>query len=324
MRKIATITLCILLQVVSAYSQVNVNETFSEREVMMKTPTGNLYGTLTIPMENKLGIVALIIPGSGATDRDGNTSTFQGKNNSLKMLAEGLAKEGISSLRIDKRGIAKSKGAALAEADLRFEDMVEDAVSWLRFLKNDDKRFKQLAVIGHSEGSLVGMLAAKIADADYYVSIAGSGRPAHELLKEQLSKQLIPPLLDTVNLYISMLKEGKHIEKPNPLFMSLFRPSVQSYVISWFKYSPSEEVAKLRSKVLLIQGTTDIQVGLADFEALATACPKANLAKIEGMNHVLKHVGGTMLEQLPSYGNPDLPLSEGLVEEVVAFLKSNR
>lgn len=84
---------------------------FSEREVMVHTSSGNLYGTLVIPVNNELGIVGLIIPDFGLTDRDGNSPQIA-DGNSLKMLAEDLAKEGIATLRIEKREVTESKNSA--------------------------------------------------------------------------------------------------------------------------------------------------------------------------------------------------------------------
>ncbi len=302
-----------------AISQINVTSNYTEREVTLKTPTGDLYGSLVIPMENRLGVVALIIPGSGPTDRDGNSILIKGANNSLKMLADSLAIEGISTLRIDKRGIAKSRAALTSEENLRFEDMVEDAVSWLRFLKAD-KRFGKIAVIGHSEGSLVGMLAAEISDADAFVSIAGAGHSIDGILVQQLSKQLTPELMDTVKQYLATLKKEERIANPNKLFMALFRPSVQPYMISFLKYNPANEIKNVKGKVMLVQGTADLQVGMDEFELLKTSRPTAQTLVIEGMNHVLKQVGTSATENMKSYSDPNFSLAKGLVEGIAQFL----
>ena len=320
MRYIVKCLVAVLAFSFVALSALSAKGAKLEEELELETPAGNLYGTLLLPADNSLATVVLIIPGSGPTDRDGN-STVAGKNNSLKMLAEGLAEKGIASLRIDKRGIAKSRAAALDEADMRFEDMVEDAVGWLTLLKKDS-RFKKLGVVGHSEGSLVGMLAANIVDVSYFVSIAGVGRPAYEVLEDQLSNQLTPQLLDTAMYYMDELQAGREVANPNPLFASLFRPSVQPYMISWFKYNPASEITKLKAKILLVQGTTDIQVGSADLTRLASAAPNAKELIINGMNHVLKHVSGGKSEQMKSYANPDLSLADGLLEGIAKFLKS--
>ena len=102
-------------------------------EVAIHEAGGRLHGTLLLPAAGGMAPVVLIVPGSGPTDRDGNQPQL--RNDSLKQLAEGLAKRGIASLRIDKRGIAASRAAAKQESDLRFDDYVADAAAWLDLLK---------------------------------------------------------------------------------------------------------------------------------------------------------------------------------------------
>ena len=160
----------------------------TDENVLLKTKTGNIEGTLLFPDSIKIFPVVLIIAGSGPTDRDGNNPSMT--NNSLKMLAESLCKNGIASLRYDKRGIAKSRSAGLNEADLRFENYIDDASAWIDFLAKD-KRFSQIIIIGHSEGSLIGMVAAQNKYVDKFISIAGMGESLDITIKKQLKKNLI-------------------------------------------------------------------------------------------------------------------------------------
>ena len=90
-----------------------------EEAVVLQTPTGDIYGTLLTPERNNNLPVVLLIAGSGPTDRNGNNPLMT--NNSLKMLAELLAKNGIASLRYDKRGISASAAAVQIEPFPRFE-----------------------------------------------------------------------------------------------------------------------------------------------------------------------------------------------------------
>jgi alpha-beta hydrolase superfamily lysophospholipase len=112
-----------------------------------------------------------------------------------RLLGEALAADGIATLRYDKRGVGKSKVAGLNETDLRFETYVQDAASWVSFLRND-ARFGTITVAGHSEGSLIGMLAARAARADAFVSIAGVARGAADLLRVRVPSlvRLTPPM----------------------------------------------------------------------------------------------------------------------------------
>jgi len=284
---------------------------YFEMEQTLQTSTGELSGTLTVPILKGTFPVALIIAGSGPTDRNGNNA--QMKNNSLQMLAQELAAQGIASLRYDKRGIGKSASAMISEEQLRFENYVEDAKAWVAQLKTDP-RFRKLIVIGHSEGSLIGMLACE--QADVFVSLAGAGRPIDVILKEQLAVQLEgkKKLLRAANEGISKLKKGELVEDAPVELFGLFRPSVQPYMISWMKYDPAVEISKLNIPIVIIQGTTDIQVQVKDAELLHQACPlNSKLIVIEGMNHIFKLAPSDRLKNIETYSNPELPLAEELV-----------
>ena len=83
--------------------------------------------------------LVIIIAGSGPTDMNGNTIGSELQNNSLKMLAEGLATKGIASLRYDKRGIGKSQTAMMSEEELRFEHYIDDAAAWADMFSGDER-----------------------------------------------------------------------------------------------------------------------------------------------------------------------------------------
>lgn len=313
------IVICIqvlLLHVMTLTAQT-VDSSYNESDIQLKTDSGAIAGTLTLPGKQTGVPVALIIAGSGPTDRNGN-SAFT-RNDALKLLAHALAGNGIASVRFDKRGIGGSMKAGKKEADLRFETYINDAADWIRLLKQD-KRFSKIVVIGHSEGSLIGMVAAAQAGADQFVSIAGTGRPIDEVLKEQLKTasedlyQLSLPVLDS-------LKQGHLVNKVDGRLFTLFRPSVQPYMISWLRYNPQEEIKKLSIPVLIVQGTNDIQVPAVDAEKLAAAKPEAKLLLIEDMNHVLKIIRGDRQANIATYKDPSLPLAEQLVTGIVSFIK---
>ncbi|HWW76208.1 MAG TPA: alpha/beta fold hydrolase [Pyrinomonadaceae bacterium] len=288
---------------------------------VLETPDGKLYGTLEVPIRGKAPYpVVLIISGSGPTDRNGNSSVIPGANNSLKYLAEGLAAYGIASLRYDKRGIAESVMAAKSEADLRFDTFIEDAVLWGRKLR-EDRRFAQLVVAGHSEGSLVGMVAARRLPADGFVSVAGSGRRMDALVLEQVKPQFSPEMYAKTEAVFKSLLEGKTVEDAPKELAALFRPSVQPFLISLLKYDPAAELAKLKSPALVAQGTHDLQVTVADAQALARAKPDARLVLVEGMNHVLKMTAADAKQQVAAYSDPSLPVADKLLTEFVAFVK---
>lgn len=292
----------------------------TEDSATLVIPNGKIYGTLELPAGKDPSPVVLIISGSGPTDRNGNSPLLPGPNNSLKMLAEGLASRGVASLRYDKRGIAKSV-MQRKEEEVRFTMFIDDASAWIKQLRAD-KRFSTITVAGHSEGSLIGMVAAREAGADAYISLEGAGRNARDVLQEQLSAQLPPDVVKNLRAAMDRIAAGERVDSIPPVFASLLRPSVQPYLASWFKLTPSEEIAKLSIPVMIIQGTHDIQVSMEDARTMASANKSAKLLEIEGMNHVLKDTPAGRAEQGPSYSDPKLPVVPKLLDEMAAFVKS--
>ena len=318
-----TLALAAVLTIVALHSTRAIAEPPADQDVSLVTPTGTLYGSeLVPPAKGKIPVV-LLHAGSGPVDRNGDPPGQPGVNSSLKLLAEGLAREGIATLRFDKRGVGQSRGAVTAEKDLRFDDYVSDAAAWVKKLKVDP-RFSNVVVAGHSEGSLIGMLAAGQAGADGFVSIAGIARSVDEVLRDQLRPQLSPELYAQADKTLQSLKQGQTVAEPPAALNMLFRPSVQPYLISWFKYAPAELIARLTMPVLIAQGTADTQVGAAEAEALGKARPGARVLIVEGMNHALKIVGKDGALQKNFSSNSKLPVSDELVSAIGGFVKELR
>lgn len=303
-----------------ANSQTTIDSIYSESEITLKTSTGDIYGTLSIPNSSGTTPVVLIIAGSGPTDRNCN-SPLGLQTNAFKMLSEGLTKNGLSCLRYDKRGVGESKSALTSEADLRFETYINDVNDWISLLKAD-KQFSEIILLGHSEGSLIGMIAAKQSKVAAFISIAGVGKSADKILREQLKGKLPQQIEDESNRILDSLRIGKTVSEISPYLASIYRPSVQPYMISWIKYDPAKEIKKLQIPCLIIQGTTDLQVTVEDANLLAISKPNAKLLIIDNMNHVLKESESDPQQNMASYSNPNLPLKSGLIDEIVSFIKT--
>lgn len=299
----------------------------STPDVSLETRTGILSGSLLVPLQPaRKAPVVLIIAGSGPTDRDGNSPAGV-KASTYKLIAEGLAANGIASLRYDKlfSGISKSK--IIGEQDLRFEDYANDAAGWLACLKND-RRFQRFYVIGHSEGSLVGILAARQTSVDGFISLSGAGRNIADTLLDQLRPKLTPALLTECQRVISALRAGRRVAAsetrlPKEVSEALFRDSVQPYLISWMKYDPGQEIGKVRTRVLVMHGGTDLQVPLEDARRLAAAASVQPVV-LQEVNHVLKTAPLQAEANIATYGNPDLPLAPGVVETLVNFINKSK
>jgi pimeloyl-ACP methyl ester carboxylesterase len=291
----------------------------ADTEVEIDGGSAPLRGTLTLPDGAATVPVVLILPGSGPTDRDGN-SVMGIRTDAYKLLASELAAQGIGSLRIDKRGIAASAAAAAKEADLRFDTYVEDAVAWIGFLKRQE-RVAKVFVLGHSEGALVGSIAAQRAEVAGFVSLAGAGLRAGEILRRQLGTQLTGELATRAFDTLAELEAGRLVANPPPELAALFRPSVQPYLISWLGIDPAAEIARLKIPVAIVQGSTDIQVTIDDAKALAAAKPDAALTIIDGMNHILRAAPIDRVANIATYSQPALPLKPELMPILITFLR---
>jgi pimeloyl-ACP methyl ester carboxylesterase len=293
----------------------------AQRPVSLAVEGGTVYGTELTPdgVSGKVPVV-LLHAGSGPTDRDGNSTMLPGPNDSLRKLAEELAKRGIASVRYDKRGIASSALPAFREENLRLDDYIGDAAAWLRQLRADP-RFSRVVMVGHSEGALIATEACAQGGADACVLLAGSGRPLDELLQEQLKDKLPPVLMDESDRILAALKQGNTVDKVSPPLLALYRPDVQPYLISTLRHDPRKAVAALKMPVLIVQGTTDVQVKVEDAKQLSAADPAAKLVIIDGMNHVLKMVPQDPAQQIQSYSTPTLPVAPQLVDALTSFVK---
>jgi alpha/beta superfamily hydrolase len=298
------------------YSQTETEfKPFNKEEISINPLIkGSLYSPLR---QNKKTNLVILIAGSGPTDRDGNQKGLI--NNASKYLSEELVKNDIAVFSYDKRIIAQMMAGTVNEATLSFDDFVNDAKDVFTYFKNQ-KKYNRIIIAGHSEGSLIGMLAANN-NADAFISLEGAGRTIDAVLVEQIEKQA-PFLKEEVQKDLEILKSGKTFELKNQMLASLFRASVQPYMISWIKYNPQDEIKKLKIPTLLINGTKDLQVNVTDAELLKKAKPDAELVIIDNMNHIFKEINGDDAENMKSYTNPDLPVSTKLTNTITVFIKS--
>src|SRR5690554_1922531 len=287
-----------------------------EEDYNLEVAEGEIKGSLMLPEGEGPFKLAIIHQGSGPTDRDGN-SAIAGDNNSLKMVAEDLAQAGIASLRFDKRGIAKSMSLIEREEDLVFEDYVNDMIMWIEKAEQDE-RFSEIYLIGHSEGALISAAAAAQKEVAGFISLAGVGERASDTLRRQLSGQP-EEITSMTNPIIGELEQGRLVDNVPEVLQSLFRDSIQPYLISWFKYDPTEVYGEISSPIMVIQGDNDVQVTVNDAMILSQAAGTKPVL-ISGMNHILKDAPRDMEGNLETYKDPDLELHPDLMPEIIRFI----
>ena len=283
-----------------------------------------IHGTLVLPTpppKTKRATtpipLAVLHSGSGPTDRDGNQPLL--KNDSIKKLAEQLGDRGIATFRYDKRG-SGATGMVGSESDLKLQTYSDDLVSILGELRSlPGLDFESTTLIGHSEGAQICMLAAQSAEIDQMITIAGSGRNMKALLQSQLKGKLPPELERRSDEILDELAAGRLVDDVPESLQTLYRRSVQPFLISCIQSEPTRLAASLRMPLLIVQGDRDIQVTMDDAERLLKAQPKAELAVFAGMNHVLRHVE-TQEDQQETYRDPKRDLAEGLAERIAEFI----
>lgn len=285
-------------------------------------PSGDLQGTYVDAGQN--APVVLILPGSGPTDRDGN-NPMGVKAAPYRLLAEALAGKGISSVRIDKRGLFGSKAAVADPNDVTLTAYAQDTAAWVKVVK-ERTGAPCVWLAGHSEGGLVAMTAGQQASAICgVIAIASPGRRMADLLRDQLrSNPANAPLLDSAFAAIAQLESGKRadVEGLHPALLPLFAPQVQPFLIDLMAADPARLAATLDVPLLIISGGEDLQVVPADAEILHKAQPRSRLLTIDGMNHVLKQVPGKdRAANFASYADPDLPIDTGLVSAISEFVR---
>jgi pimeloyl-ACP methyl ester carboxylesterase len=279
---------------------------------------GKLFGTMFIPDRIDPPVV-LIIAGSGATDRNGNTAGLPGKNNSLLQLADSLSRHGIASLRYDKRGIGESQRSLQREESLVFEQNSADARVWLQWLY--EKGYRRIYVAGHSEGSMVALQAAQTFPLSGIISLAGAGRPIQEVLREQLSS-LPDPMKSNAFNCLDTLSLGKRIKEPPIALFSLFRPAIQDYLISWMKLDPAKLIQTINCPALIVQGEQDIQVQVSDAKRLQEANPSNQLLIIPKMNHIFKSINdASRATNIASYTDPNQYVMTELIHAMHRFIR---
>lgn len=280
-----------------------------------------LYGSLIPTSDGKSTPMVLILPGSGPVDRDGNALGMD--TDSLKLLARGLADLGISSLRIDKRGVGESFTAGPRVEDLRFGTYVDDAVSWLEFLHRRSD-VSGLFIIGHSEGALVGTLAAKKTSVAGLILLEGAGKPIADVLERQLASAGVSQKLQRISKEITeRLEHGVAVPNVPVELAALYPPRVQGYLMSWMPLDPAAELSTVTCPVLIVQGSTDLQVFLDDAHQLSAALPSARLVVIPGMNHILKEAPEDRAQNFATYSNSFLPLDPQLLPVLADFMREH-
>ena len=309
-----------------AIGLISLQTSASQTQIEASGPEGTLRGTI-IRSQKQNSPVALILPGSGPTDRDGNSP--QGlSTNTYKLLAEGLATQGISTLRIDKRGLYGSAAAIKNPETLTIKDYVADAQAWIASIQKQTDT-PCVWLIGHSEGALVSLLAAQNPSGICgLILVASTGSPLGMVIREQLeANPANAPILDEAKSILNKLETGNRVEESTitPVLLPLFHAQAQNFLISELLLDPAKLIASIDKPILILQGLRDIQVSANDGKALKNANPQAMLIELDNTNHILKTIeNDDRNANIQTYSNPTLPLANGVIDSIYSFIQTHQ
>jgi pimeloyl-ACP methyl ester carboxylesterase len=299
-----------------------VNLTFGQQghiseEIQMENDGFTLPGTLTYNSNLETQPLVIYVHGSGGVDRNGNQPAAGVNPNYIKQLNDSLTLKDIAFYRYDKRTSSQANIMKFI-SKMYFEAFVEDLNMAIDTFK-DDKRFSSITLIGHSQGSLVSMLANHN-DIDKFISLAGPGRTIDKSLTMQITEQNGDSLGAILTSHFKELSNNGSVEKVDPRLMAFFNKPTQPFIKSWMRYNPLEEIKKLKMPILILNGDKDVQVTLEDAKALYAANPKSKMVIIENMTHTLKIIDKDS-DNYSTVLKPNFPLSQKLISTIEAFVK---
>ena len=276
-------------------------------EITINNMAIQLPGTLSYASEKSPLIIW--VHGSGGVDRNGNQPQY------IKQFRDEINKNNIAFFSYDKRTANPKNAQFLQEDGVLVVDFVSDVKEIVNHFK-DDKRFTEIILVGHSQGSLIAMMALN--NVDTYISIAGAGETIDKTLIRQITAQN-PEFGKLTATYLKELKETGEIKEVDSNLMSLFAPQNQPFLTSWVELNPLEEIKNVKVPTLIINGDKDFQVQVSDAENLKKAKPNADLFIIKNMNHVLKNIEKEE-DNLASYYSADFLISKELIKTIVEFI----
>jgi pimeloyl-ACP methyl ester carboxylesterase len=304
------------LQLSPYQDQANDDPSIIESPVSIKTLSSTISGTLSMPKSatGKIPVV-LIIPAAGAVDRDGNGGNLGA--NSYKLLAAALGKNGIASVRYDKRMVGQSISPT-KEKDMRFDDYFEDAYGLIDML-NTDKRFSKVIVLGHGQGSLIGIMVSNDDRVHSFISVEGTALTADKVLTEQVNRTYPKYQAEGFKSVLDTMRRGRIDYKVDPALYPVAKPSLQLYLMTWCRYDPQQEIKNLKKPVLIIQGSTDLETDQTSADRLKKS-KTSIVAIINNMNYALKDAPADKDQNMAIYTKPDLPLKPELITTIVDFI----
>ena len=303
-----------------------------DEAVMVRSSGFGLAATVTTPVDQETPPdgrwpAVLLVPGSGAVDRDETVFGIP----IFGQLANALADAGYLVTRYDKRGVGQSGGRPESAT---IGDYASDAREMVRYLdRRDDVDRDRIVVVGHSEGGWVGLLTAsrerRIAA---LAMLAAPGTSGAELMLEQQQTALDLMQAEGTErqekialqrqIHDAVLGEGPWDGVPQ----DLRRQADTAWFRSFLAFEPAEVMRRARQPVLLVQGELDRQVlpHHADrLEELAAARTRrestVEVVRLPGINHLLVPAETGDVDEYARLG--DQTVSPDVVSALTAWIE---
>jgi Lysophospholipase len=301
----------------------------------VKTPKGNIPGSLVLPAPSEAESaggesypLALLVSSSGA-DRDGDNPSVPGKSDALALLAAALRDRGVASWRYDARGTGAAYRLASTDAEPTLGERADDLARALRDL-GSDSRYDRLVVVGHAEGILVAAAAlSRLAPREVealrlggLAALCSSGASELELVRSYIEGGPDEEKAQGEAI-IEALLAGKGYPEPDEYYADYFRPGVQAYLSSIYRFDLESSLASAPCPLLVVAGSSDMQVIEDEALLLASYRADADYRLVPGMSHTLKDVGEDEEANFNSFVDPSLPISPRLAQLLADFAKGS-
>ncbi|WP_435122891.1 alpha/beta hydrolase family protein [Micromonospora tulbaghiae] len=288
-----------------------------------------LSGTLTLPAGAGPHPAALLLPGSGPINRDGDHRRLP--LGIQRHLSTALAGAGFAVARYDRRGVGDSSGEFLRTG---FHDNVDDAAAVLAALRDDPAvDARRLFLVGHSEGALTAVaLAARGVPVAGLVLLSAPGRTGAEVLRRQAGR-LLPTLPAPVRLVLRLTrtdlvaKVARNHEKILATDKDVAWVGGQRLNARWFReflrYDPRPDLARVDAPILALTGDKDLQTDPADLPVVAAhAGGPVQTRVLPDVTHVLRRQPGP--PSLRAYRDEaKQPLDPSVVVPVLSWLAAH-
>ena len=301
-----------------------------------------LAGTLTIPEGDGPFPAMVLVSGSGQENRDEEIENHR----PFWVIADYCARNGIAVLRYDDRGIGGSDGEVYNATTLDFSYDAEAAFDYLRSRKEINA--SQIGILGHSEGGIINfMVAARRPEVAFLVSLAGPAVNGIEVSKAQqaallraqgMSEEMIQFSGNANAQLFDIIEASNSREEADSLLRQLVKgwgyneelteQTVSRLTLPWMyyfmKYDPTEAIVETHCPALLLNGSKDLQVLVAQnfpvYEKIIAEHGKTNLTlrELPDLNHLFQHCETGLLEE---YGAIDETISPEVLEMIVEFVK---